>query len=144
MPSRSTPICRAIAAIERLIEKRLVLKVAGGARPRYKLASWAQIQGLAPDPRPLTEEQTAVLEIIRQYGLLSAKQKRVALALAHLRRVGWENGHPREIVPPEPRLSYIPNAFVSGADGETPPLERLRTLHDACCSVSSLTTEAAF
>ena len=85
-----------------------------------------------------------MLEIIRQYGSLSAKQKRVALALAHLRRVGWENGHPREIVPPEPRLSYIPNAFVSGADGETPPLERLRTLYDACCSVSSLTTEAAF
>jgi hypothetical protein len=125
---------RAGEAIQRLIDRGLVSKVAGGSKPRYKLVTWAQFTKLAPDPTPLSEEQEEVLDLIRHFQALSSKQKTIRNHLLRLNRVHLKRNdygtYFEAIEPPEPRLAFIPNAFVSGAAGETPPLERLRRLQD--------------
>jgi hypothetical protein len=70
------------------------------------------------------------MEIIRQRGKLSKKDRKIALQLARLNHVRWEMGYPFEIVPPAPKQAFIPNTFVTGVADETPPLERLRRLQD--------------
>jgi hypothetical protein len=122
-------------AMERLIRKSLVSRVAGGSHPRYKLATWAQFHKLAPDPTPLSPEQEEVLDSIRRFQALSSKQKTLGNQLLRLNRVrqkrdSCNNTYFEVIAPPEPRLAFIPNTFVSGAVDETPPLERIRRLQD--------------
>jgi hypothetical protein len=122
---------RAKEAIERLIQKRLVTKVNGVNPPRYKMATWAQFIGKDRDRTPLTEAQSETLEIIKAGGQLSAKQKTIAHQLVRMRHAQFVHGVPQPFEPPAPELAFLPNAFVTSAEDEAPPNERLRNRGDA-------------
>ena len=122
---------RAKEAIERLIKKRLVTKVNGVKPPRYKLTTWAQFLGKDRDETPLTKDQSETLEIIKAGGGLSAKQKTIAHQLVRMRHAQFVHGVPVPFEPPAPELAFLPNAFVTSAENEAPPNERLRNRQDA-------------
>jgi hypothetical protein len=90
------------------------------------MATWAEF---IRDPRPLTEAQSEILEIIKAGGKLSSKQNKIAGDLHKRNRVCFDDGA-FKVFEPDPELAYLPNAFVMGADNETPPVERLRNRRD--------------
>jgi hypothetical protein len=126
---------RAGLAVERLIEKGLVTRLSAGSRPRYRLATWAEVTGKIQHHGPLTAQQEAVLDLVRERRSINGRHETVAKQLQRLNRVciakdNLGNRFWTEVVSPKPELAFIPNSFVTGVKDETPPLERLRRMLD--------------
>jgi hypothetical protein len=124
---------RSKEAVSRLIARELVLKPMNSKV--HKLVSYAQRMGTAPDFTPLSDDQAQVLEVIRNGGSLTGKQKMHVSTLLRLNRIhvardDFGQNYYAVTVPHEPKLAFIPNSFVTGIADETPPLERLRRYQD--------------
>jgi hypothetical protein len=122
------------AAIAVLKAERLIDQVADGTRPRYALRSAREVPGTAAYPRQaiFTGEQSAY-DRIRQDGYVRRTDDR---AVPQLIAKGWvvelAGGGYQALPPPspEPQPIWLPNELVTGAAGETPPVERVRQTRD--------------
>jgi hypothetical protein len=118
---------RSKLAIEQLIGGGLVLRVKSGLYPRYRLLSWQDL-GEASLPS-LT--LSSVLARIKANEALSKHEIKSARALVSRGLAIEEPFGQFKPAENKAQLSWLPNAFVCGADGEAPPLERLRRLGDS-------------
>jgi len=118
---------RAKTAIEQLIGARLAVQVKQGSHPRYRLLSWQEIN----ESELPTASLASVLEKIKSGAPLSKENVKTARHLVSRGLAVEETFGQFKVTKHEPQLSWLPNAFVCGADGETPPLERLRRYGDA-------------
>jgi hypothetical protein len=118
---------RARAAIKDLQLAGLTRVLRGGTHPRYDLLSWAEIRGERLRGR-LTSAHLRVLDAVaRGDQPNSSKGKTVS----DLLRLGLlEKADDEAIRIPDPEWIWLPNAFVTGATAETPPLELLRQSQD--------------
>jgi hypothetical protein len=132
---RYTGIARSRArdAIRSLLDAGVVRQIRAGSHPKYDLLSWRLIRG--NDPRkPLGFYEQKVFEKVARGEEISAgkEQQMATRAVA----CGWllNDGNRRYTVAPppkgEPDWIWLPNELVTGAAGETPPIELVRQVQD--------------
>lgn len=121
---------RAQDAITKLVEKRYVLKSGPRTRPRYDLVPF---QDLPQNKlQPLSRREQEVYNLVRAGESLPSKLRQSAYAAE---RKGWlkrDDAGQFELVADDSskHLVWLPNALVTGAGDETPPLERVRQTGD--------------
>jgi hypothetical protein len=126
---------RAHKAVDALSKAKIVRVIQEGTRPRYELAPACEIPGTLAYPRPDLEmfEQEAVEKV--KLGEYIPKRDRYFAEAAASK--GWLIGRPLGrygLAPtpnPGPEWVWLPNALVTGAANETPPVELVRQSQDA-------------
>jgi len=143
---------RAQKALKTLEGAGLVRIVKGGSRPRYFLLPAHEVPGVETGDSSLTSEEQAVLQYLSEYphskstlgstttsglpGVWNAHRIGCGLAdKGYVRRHGTHtfqaasgNQQAGEIEQePKPDWIWLPNEIVTGLDGVTPPVERIRS-----------------
>jgi hypothetical protein len=132
---RYTGIARSRArhAIRSLLDTGVARQIRAGSRPKYDLLPWRLVRG--NDPRkPLGFYEQKVFEKVARGEEISAgkEQQLAARAVARGWLLGDGNGRYTVAPPPkaEPNWIWLPNELVTGAAGETPPIELVRQIQD--------------
>jgi hypothetical protein len=124
---------RAQAAVSALVDDGVVRKLRDGTRPKYELVPWQLIPGTDPRP-PLSSYDQSVVDKALQGKKITGWDKRT---IANAVNQGWlvDHGDGKQSVAPRPDTDpdwiWLPNTLVTGAAGETPPIELVRQGQDA-------------
>jgi hypothetical protein len=119
---------RAHDAVSSLIKDGVVRKLRGGTKPKYELVPAHQVPGSDPLPPLSSAEQSAVEKTLQGKKLTGSDKERVANAVKN----GWliDDGDGRYSPAPrrdtQPDWIWLPNALVTGAADEPPPVELVR------------------
>ena len=137
------PRLKAKAAIQALVQEGFVERRRDSTRPQYFLRTVEAVREQRASKRDLTPKQAALLDVIRAHPEGITPPDKGAPG------VGWPAGIPAAtaiglfaaklvrklssgaiVAVEEPELAadwiWLPNSIVDGADGEMPPLERVR------------------
>ena len=124
---------RAHAAISNLLDDRVVRQLRGGTRPKYVLLPWHLLRG--NDRRePLTTAEQKIFDRVAQGDNIVSQQDQKIGGRAVAK--GWliDHGDGRYTIAPDPAgcpdWIWLPNELVTGAAGETPPIELVRQVQD--------------
>jgi hypothetical protein len=123
---------RAHAGVAALIKDGLLRKLRDGTRPKYELVPWHIIPGTDPRP-PLSSYDQSVVDKALQGKKITGWDKRT---IADAVNQGWLADHGDGEYSVAPRLDtdpdwiWLPNTLVTGAAGETPPIELVRQCQD--------------
>jgi hypothetical protein len=123
---------RAHDALSALMEDGVVRKLREGTRPKYELVPWHLVPGSDPRPPLSSYEQSAVDKALQGKKLHRWDTSTLADAV----KKGWliEDGDGKYSIAPrpdtEPDWTWLPNELVTGAAGETPPIELIRQVQD--------------
>jgi len=123
---------RAHDAVSALIEDGVVRKLREGTRPKYELVPWHLVPGSDPRPPLSSYAQSAVDKALQGKKLSRWDTSTLADAV----KKGWliEDGDGKYSIAPrpdtDPDWTWLPNELVTGAAGETPPIELIRQVQD--------------
>jgi hypothetical protein len=126
---------RAKAAIAALIDAGAVRRMESGSRPRYYITPAHNIPGVVPEPgSTLSDDDDWFHETLMDRVRKGTPIAKTDLAKAGtLVEEGWlvEDKGKFSLGPgPPPEWIWLPNELVTGAQGETPPIERVRRSGD--------------
>ena len=124
---------RAKATIKRLLDERAIRLLRGGTKPKYELTQHA-----APHQnvrQPLSGLEQSAVDVIAAGEEITAKQRDYYQAACRAVAKGWLtrlSGRFAMLPKPTPDIDliWLPNAQVTGATGEIPPLELVRQTQD--------------
>jgi hypothetical protein len=122
---------RAKAAVKRLQDEGLIGSLRSGSNPKYDLIPFGELPGADPRP-PLTFSEKCVLDRVQRGLALSRKDREHARSAVKKEWLFEHEGQFAIRPAPEikPELIWLPNELVTGAAGETPPLELVRQTQD--------------
>ncbi len=118
---------RSQKGIKDLIAGRLVDQIEAGSKPRYKIKPWAD--QLEDELAPMKPGAQRLVRAAAAGEAPDSKDRAFHQTLV-TRGFLESNGDLTFQADPNPKWAWIPQSFVIGAGGETPPLERLRRTRD--------------
>ena len=117
---------KAREAIDRLCEEGLAARFSDGLRPGCTLASYEELHRVA-----MTGQERLIYENVAAGRQPSRKsQKTIASRLVRKGLLARGNQDFYQIREVKPEWIWLPNALVTGAGGETPPIELMRQTQD--------------
>jgi hypothetical protein len=114
---------RAHKGVQQLVKGGLVSALRGGTKPQYELLPWSR-------PAPDDLHKWVVDKVQRGKKIPVGDRDRADSAV----KLGWlahdDDGQYRLAPEPAPDRIWLPNELVTGAAGETPPVELVRQTQD--------------